>query len=678
MMKLLRNGGVSAFALFFFLFSAGLYAQTEENVSRDRLQSEALQQAEKVLKEKSGKDLAAAASEAAKILSDCVSQTKLTAEDMLFGIMRASQARYAGLMQDWKNCEIFAEAVLKSSKDADAKKAARYWKAMSQFQTENYSRACRTLEEDKDALAQDTAFSLLYVKSLIKAGRSSDAEKTFASLASGQLTDEARLDYGKFLLNNGRYQASREQTEKVKGAEALYLQGLAAFNQRKWDDAVRLMTGSLKEKSALEEKYASYARFYAGYAQYRTGDYSSSYKTLSSFAEQNLLHPLRYNALITASRAAVQSNQQEKAFPLAEQAIYAAATDEEQNEAVLLAAGLYADAGNFDKAISILTPRTGGRSQAAYRCRYELARIQAQKKDYAAADKSYAALASDKLTGAIGEEAAFRRGELQYGLGNYAQAAKFFDDYSKRWNGGAFQDAALYFNGDSLAKSGNTDRAILYFLQVDNLRGESSYKYNAEKNLVELYQKQGDYASALTYANKLLANYGEQAREDGMANRASELESLSRGGNSAQIKKEAEYEKAGKDSTEKGRAIGTELARIYASSAATKAKGIALAENLLSKQTGPQESQYAAENAFLLAQHYRTSGQNKKSAEVYLSAAQFSRAAGKDEDAARALYGAVEAFDAAGLSGDARATSDSLAQLYPESKYLLSARQIVK
>ena len=214
-------------------------------------------------------------------------------------------------------------------------------------------------------------------------------------------------------------------------------------------------------------------------------------------------------------------------------------------------------------------------------------------------------------------------------------------------------------------------------MQADNLRSGSSYKYNAEKRLVELHRQQGNYADALAYANKMLLTYGDQARDDGMAKIADEMERLSKGGNAALLKKEKEYENAGKTGTERGRIIGTELVRLYLNSSATQSKGIALAEKLLPMQTAPQESQYAAQNALLLAQHYRTNGDNKKAAQTYLSAAQYSRAAGNDDDAARALYGATEAFDAAGLPGDAKVTAESLANLYPSSNFVRSAWQIV-
>ena len=455
------------------------------------------------------------------------------------------------------------------------------------------------------------------------------------------------------------------------------MQGIAAFNQRKWEEAAALMKKSRTATPALAENYAAYAEFYEGYAQYRVGNYALAHQTLVSFANAHTLHPLRYDALMTASRAAVQSGQYEESSALAEQAIYAASTDAQQNEAVLLAAGIYADSGAYDKAISLLQPRTSGKNQFAYQCRYELARIQALQKDYAAADKTYAALAAEKNGGAFAEEAAFRRGELQYAQEQYAQATVFFEQYVQKWNGGQFYDAALYFNADALAKSGQTDKAILYFTQVDSLRTQSTYTYNAEKNLMELYRAQGDYANALVYANKLLATYGDQARDDGIAKTIDELEQLNKGGNATLVKKEKDYERAGKDDTANGRAIGTELAQLYASHSDTRAKGIALAESLLPKQTAANESPYAAQNALLLAQHYRANGDASRSAQTYLSAAQYARAAGRDDDAACALYGAVEAFDAAGQSGDAKAAADSLANLYPSSSLVQSARQIV-
>ena len=181
--------------------------------------------------------------------------------------------------------------------------------------------------------------------------------------------------------------------------------------------------------------------------------------------------------------------------------------------------------------------------------------------------------------------------------------------------------------------------------------------------------------------DKLLRHQGVlkfPSRNDGIAKTIDELKALNSGADLKIVKKEKEYEAAGADTTAQGRAAGTELAALYAASSATKTKGIALAEKLLPKQTAAQESKYAMQNALLLAQYYRTNGDNKKSAQTYLSAAQYARASGSDDDAARALYGAAEAFDAAGLSGDAKSTVQSMTELSPDSKLTKSARQLVK
>ena len=83
-------------------------------------------------------------------------------------------------------------------------------------------------------------------------------------------------------------------------------------------------------------------------------------------------------------------------------------------------------------------------------------------------------------------------------------------------------------------------------------------------------------------------------------------------------------------------------------------------------------------NAIFLAESYRTKGENKKSAEMFIEAAKFSRQAGNDENAARSFYGALEGFDAAGLYADAKATFSEMKKLYPKSKYTKNAEKIIK
>ncbi|MBR4598566.1 MAG: hypothetical protein IKO39_00765, partial [Treponema sp.] len=104
---------------------------------------------------------------------------------------------------------------------------------------------------------------------------------------------------------------------------------------------------------------------------------------------------------------------------------------------------------------------------------------------------------------------------------------------------------------------------------------------------------------------------------------------------------------------------------------------IATAEKALARQKNePASAESNMKNALYLASSYRSRGENKKSAEMYLNAAKYSRQAGNEENAARSFYGAIESFDAAALYADAKATFTEMKKLYPESKYTKDAEKI--
>jgi len=104
---------------------------------------------------------------------------------------------------------------------------------------------------------------------------------------------------------------------------------------------------------------------------------------------------------------------------------------------------------------------------------------------------------------------------------------------------------------------------------------------------------------------------------------------------------------------------------------------ISAAEKALAKsKNDASASESNMKNALYLASAYRSRGENKKSAEMYLNAAKYSRQAGNEENAARSFYGAIESFDAAALYADAKATFTEMKKLYPESKYTKDAEKI--
>ncbi len=572
-----------------------------------------------------------------------------------------SIARYNAYLKNWKDCETYAAKCLKSEND-EIQKNAVYWFALAKYESgdivqainsiENYNRELNGLPPvPSTAKAPPSPLKIteksilnLYAKSLAKQGKYHDADVIFYSLGEkNQLDNDGRLDYSRTLLIAGHYISTKEQASKAKGDEAIYLAALASFNQHRWGEAESAFSKVISSKT-LQKDYVAYAQFYMGYAQYQLGEYSKAVTSLIHFIEENPLHLFSWSANMTAARAATFAKNESVALSSAQKAVRIAKNESEKNEAILLNAGILSDSQKFDEALAVLSPYTNQRSAFGYDCKYRSAEILVQKGNFAGADKYFAELAAltDSNFALIAEESCYRRAEIAYSQGDFGKAAELFSEYSRRFAGGRFNFAAIYFSADSMAKSGDETKAILRYLQIVDSKAETSYRYGSEKNLVDLYQKTGELKEAIAMANKMIDDYGEQALRDGIDKKIKELK------NSTVWNANSEEDR------------------------------IKSAETALAKQKkDPSQSAAAMKNAIFLAGAYRNRGENKKSAEMYLDAVKYSRQAGKDDNAARSLYGAVESFDAAGLYADAKATFTEMKKLYPENKYTKDAEKIV-
>ena len=221
-----------------------------------------------------------------------------------------------------------------------------------------------------------------------------------------------------------------------------------------------------------------------------------------------------------------------------------------------------------------------------------------------------------------------------------------------------------------MARTQNETRAILQHKALIKNYPDSTYVYSSAKSLMELNRNNKNYTEALEYAKFLLDKYGDQARNDGIANAAAELDKLAGGLTEEIVQKISDFESEGGIQTVSGRILGTELAQMYSKAPSLYNDGVTLANKMLPLQKNniSIEHEYAALNAELIANNYRNSGKNKTAAEMYLSAAEYFRMSKNDEKAAGVLYAAVDAFNAEGLSGDANETAKLLQKLYPQSK----------
>ncbi|MBP5283902.1 MAG: hypothetical protein J6Y93_04495, partial [Treponema sp.] len=219
--------------------------------------------------------------------------------------------------------------------------------------------------------------------------------------------------------------------------------------------------------------------------------------------------------------------------------------------------------------------------------------------------------------------------------------------------------------------------AKLYYERIVEDRNAGTYKYGSKKALIYIYRAREEYDLAVSTAQSMISEYGEQAENDRIPAILRELKALSSTGNTKLAVKKNEYESAGAEKTPQGRTAGTELAQLYYDSLMlTEAQELAVKLLALQKKNIKTESSGAASNAALLGMIYRSNLQNRRAGEIYLEAAEYYRNSGKEGEAARALYNSAEAFNAAGLYGDSDAVVNNLKKLYPDSTWTKKAGEL--
>ena len=639
--------------------------------------------------QKANSQQTAIAQQTLTLLDSYAAKATLTEKSALYPVYELTAVRCYALQQNWKEVIARAPSALSDSEkwnannlysyDAtEARTDTTYYYALALYQTGSYDKAATTINS---LPADKRSYNATVLNACIQAklGNNTQAMQIFSQLDEANKLKEAdRLDYAKLLLSNGYISAAYKEAVQVNKPEAWYVTALASFNRKDWLSAEQYFT---KYLSSSEKAYYAFAQFYCGYAQYRLGKTPNAYKTLTSFTEAYPAHELAWNAHITAANAAVQNNRYDLAAKEAEEAIRIAKTPELNEQAVVLTANIYADSGKYDKAIETLAQYTKLPTDFGVRCRYQTAQIYAVQGKLNDSDALYGVIAEQFKSNALADDAAYRRGELYYNATSYSTAVLRFDAYRKQYPSGNFTDASYFYEGDSLAHLLQNDRAVLMYLTLINTMPKSSYCYTAKKNLIALYRTQNDYKEALSLAQSLVSEYGDQAKKDNITSQVAELKKLAGGEDEQIVKQRAAYENAGGLTTSEGRVAGTKLAVTLWKSVSTQPEAVSLAERLFpiqtTKQNETKECTYAAQTALILAQNLRQLDKNKEAADKYLSATQYARMSKNDDLASRALYGAVEAFDAAGMTADAKEAEATLEELYPSSDYTTQAKAIV-
>ena len=514
----------------------------------------------------------------------------------------------------------------------------------------------------------DPSCGELYASALCKSGRYETACAEYEKLGS------VSQDYVLALFRCGRYDEAVKIADAGNSTQKDYLAGLCFINLKSWKKAVDCLSAYIKQNSG-RTGFNTLAYYYKGYAEYNIAEFKNSYSSFVRYCMDSqdeagsvdssnayLLRGYEY-----AVKSALQSGDFKNASVQAANLVRYSKEGEQKQKAVLLSADILVDYGNYDAAIELLAPYTGGRDNFAAQTLFTTAKIYERQEKVAAADENYRRVYETMSRSAYAEEAMYRAAELYYTHGDYAQAYTRFNNYVYKYSSGKFSDAAFYYYGDCALRLGENDRCVMLNKTLLQKYESSVYAYGANKNLLEAYYRQENYSEALITARVLLRDYPKQAAEDGIEKRVNELEKIVSGTDRRVAEKESEFVRLGEAGTVAGRAAGTALVRLYAESLSTQREAYELAEKILASQSEVGERADAAYNAEFIAEYSRKNGENKKAAQMYLKAAEYYRSVKNNSGAAAALYGAAEAFAADGLIGDARETASLLKELYPES-----------
>ena len=567
---------------------------------------------------------------------------------------------------------------------------AAYWYSMIGMRVGDYTGVVDLLQfnvfNGQPSLLPEQLFcaaATLYANALFLSGQQDMALEYFNRFAGdGVLTDAGILNYAKALLLTGDMESALTAASSVTGIEASYLEMLAAAGTGDWNRVEKLAEICQSQKDFA---FLSYVRYYSGIARYRLENYAEAYTLLYEFAADMPAHPYTRSALKTAASCALQLYQQQpdsetvwldNAVQIAGTLVRTAPNSREQENSVMLAAGIFSDAALYDRGIELLEPYCRRQDQFGLQCRLQLADLYVKKHQLENADSYYEQICRLFSDDPAAETAAFRRGEIFYVSGQYESAAQRFNEYRKMYPAGMYADAALYFNGDSLSRLGRTDEAVLQFSLLVTYHTDSTFMYGALSALLQLYRDNGEYATALETARCLMELYPEQAVSDGVPGKTQELTQLAAGTGEAVVAALAGYKKAGGSSTATGRVLGVELAMLYAASPVYAEEGVALVQELLAAVTPVQESERktAADINRLSAEFNRNAGSFTEAGRQFLKAAELYAAFDTDQ-AASALYRAAESFDADGKTADARDIAVQMELQYPDSAWTVAAAE---
>jgi len=585
------------------------------------------------------------------------------------------------LLEKWNEIPEVYSKISVSNDSCDYLCLSSYYNQNKFSECINFMEKLKETKNEKELSSVYVKILEMYASALSHNGEINKAIKQYEELDKKKvLSDSASIEYAKNLYKVKNYSLAYKYSAKSQDSQKDYICGLCANNLQNWEKSLSHFISYIKNQNGKKD-FNKLAYYYKGYAEYRLADWKNAYSSFVRYGtEEKSNKKYLRKAYEYGARSALQVSDYKNAAIQAKNVINVSDNLAEKQEAILFCVEIYSNIEKYDEAIKILQPYSSENSEFGQNCLYQTAKIYEKQNRIEEADQTYTKIFTQFAGTQLAEDAMYAAGELYYSKQNYPVAEKKFNKYIYQFAKGKFLDAALFFCGDCNQKLGNYDKSILLNRTLISEFEKSIYLYGAYKNLLISYYTTEDYQNGLLIARTIVEKYPVQAAADEIGQKIIELERIIGGTDKRISEKISEYEKAGKNTTVKGRNTGTELVRFYAADASLQDEAYKLAKEVFAKQTDDAEAYNAAQNAEFIADYERRHFNDQEAGQMYLKAAGLYRKTteSKDNEIASVLYGAVEAFKAAGLFGDAESTADLLIKLYPESTYAANVKALLR
>ncbi len=455
-----------------------------------------------------------------------------------------------------------------------------------------------------------------------------------------------------------------------------YISGLSAIalsDYKRAIDELLLINPVNAADFGLAEIYP-YALFYTGWAYYRNAEYG---RASSAFEELIDSYP--------------ESGASVEAAYLAGWCEYITGNYEKSSAFFLDYSGLEKDNGKkgwfmyaknlaalerYREAANIFAEITRDNEDSALAddALFEKAALYALMGDteQAAADYEYL---FRRYGGLLAEEGMFRRGELFYDDGKFAEAASAFYTFRRNYPNSKMFDAALYWGGMSLKGNDEDFGAVLLWENIiDNYR-DSVFRAPAMLKTAETYSNAGDYSTALGLYERCRLEYPGTERAAVAADESEKLRLLISGLSEREAELNVIITREGGAGSPEGRRAMIELSALYISMGGSDLKPALSMLRQIAEHTD-EDPEAAADAQYYIGEYYYRQNNYPEAVKYFLEAAGINPS---DKDSsARALYRAADTAVLAGSKADAEKLIKRLREYYPDTEWAIEAGKLLK